>query len=376
MAGWIQTAREALEASTRRRRRLLAATALALPAGLGGGLAAGVDAHASPFPCVLPVQCPTSTQTQPQTTTSTTASTGTQSTAPTASTPAPTAPPAAPGAEYDGHDGTRTYSEIVVAKNGGRLSGFDFLFRRGRCSDGSAYGSAFGRGIPRGGTIGPGELASFSSSDRRAWTFNKAGRRVNGDERVHFSARFSGDRVSGTLTDMFSSRRLRCSSGAVPYVAYRDGSANAPMHDQTVGTGAYTGSVTEQYPAGPGASPRHAFTSSVFLPWRVLTLVQFDWDLFCGGGRMFKQSSVFTFLPIRYRQGVSPSFGTSGHGVTRFPSGVRGYWRYTVDGSLIATATNYAMQGQLQYDISFFRGRALLNDCFQDAYFTGRGPSR
>src|ERR1700722_14060350 len=100
----------------------VAATATSAPA--VGDTSSG---HPRDLPCGLPFPCPAPPPPQ---------SSPSPSSSP---APAPPTPLAYGGAAYDGHAGTRFYSELGVAPSGRSLAGYEFVFRRGRCSDGRTY---------------------------------------------------------------------------------------------------------------------------------------------------------------------------------------------------------------------------------------------
>lgn len=279
----------------------------------------------------------------------------------------PPPPPAlaVAGAQYDGHDGTLTYAELDVASTGTRLARFSFGFRRGRCSDGGRYDNGGGAGeIASGATIDASGHASYSRLFRRAFSFTRTGRRVTGRETISFVVTFAGDRATGTLHDAFSARRLKCSSGPVGFVVYRDGTAGAPLRTPAIDTGSYRGA------ARGGSTP---FSALVFLPWQVVSTFKLSWRGSCRTGAAVRGTPTFSMLPLRGER-----FGSSGSATQRFAHGLYGRSHYRLSGSFyhLAGDSFYRVRASWRYSVRIYRAGSLVDTCSSSPpALAGVGPA-
>jgi hypothetical protein len=217
------------------------------------------------------------------------------------------------GARYDGRSSNWSYSATIFVAS--RLTGksrFFVGFRQGRCSDGGAYnGFDFSR-VRQGFTIKASGGAAFTRRYSRAFFFTRRGKRVWGSERFSVLMQFSGNTVSGVLTDTFRSRHLRCSSGPVSFTAWRDGTPQAPLNTSYASTGRYAGR----------SSYGDSMAMNVFLPLGVITRLRitFKAGLSCTGGLSVRRPVTFTFTGISI---TGTSFSFHGHNTV---SG--GGWHY------------------------------------------------
>ena len=291
--------------------------------------------------------------------------------------PAPPTPAAYGGSAYDGHDGTRVYSELGVAPSGGGLAGFEFVFHRGRCSDGETDNDGIGMALTGQAQLDGQGRVSYSHLFRRAYTFDRAGRRVNGHEFVQFNATFQGQQANGVFSDRFTSRRMSCHSGQVSFVVYRDGTPQAPLQNDSVATGTYRGPEQQEYAPGAHPPPRR-FKLVVFLPWDLAKLV-LPWDLICGN-RLFEQRYVFASLPIVRQGALGPGFALQRHGTVRLKHGVIGRWSSSLRTLFQAAQSGfnrrtYSVWGHFSFVVRYFQGRAQVGGCDQSLGFSGNGPS-
>jgi hypothetical protein len=309
-------------------------------------LAVPALAHASPELCGLPLlpACPVPPPVPPPAPTTPTTTT------PTAA-PTTTPPLVDAGAQYDGRDRFHSYAVIGVSKDGYRLSAFDLGFVHGSCSNHDRYYSEFGDSIGHGAVIDAAGRVSYTSGFKSNATFITArGKLVKGREEVSFTIRFSAGRLDGTLHDTFRSATLRCSSGPVAFAAYPAGSAQAPLHDATTGTGRYTGQAS-----GNGG----AFSLRMFLPLRWITSLRVGWEAFCRNGYTFRSTSTLYLLPVT---GSRFSLHTAGL-VRADRHGLYERFRVRLTGRFFAQGAYYAVAGTWEWSDGVYRSGRRLGAC-------------
>gem|GEM_PF-6292413 len=254
------------------------------------------------------------------------------------------------GATYDGHQGT-TYSDLVVSRDGSRLRGFEFQFKSGSCSDGGKYGSDIAEQISSGAHIDAKGRATYDHRYGNAYWYTRHGKRVTGSERVSFSVRFAGDKVAGTLRDQFDSSHLHCSSKSMEFVAYRDGTPQAPVRTDQVETGKYHGAARN------GGTP---FSSDVYVPWSLVNQFNVSWKARCRNRGSLGGGFVFGSLPITHND-----FQRSGSDKFTLKGGYRGRERYRLSGHFFRRQGDptYRVSGSWDYTAWIYKGSRQVTTC-------------
>jgi hypothetical protein len=247
------------------------------------------------------------------------------------------------------------------------LSSALFVFKRGHCSDGAPYANGISLTVKRGAAIDAHGAVSYQQTARGSAT-TKLGVQVAGREQMTISARFAGGQATGTFSDRFSSRKLKCVSDPLPFTAYLDGTSGAPVYNAWATTGHYIGIATDRRVVGKRKPSKRPFTLQVFLPWGVVTQVKFQWNLVCGTHSL-RESSTFGFLPI---SGGS-RFQTVGRGVDSLSGGVRGRWKYLLSGRFARAGRTYSVRGRFSYTVDYVQGKQRLSSCAQTAELVGKG---
>lgn len=192
---------------------------------------------------------------------------------------------------YDGRDGSVSYlASVFIARRAGVKSTFVIAFEQGRCSDGGVYGGTDGPYSRQGVKVTPSGVAAFRGYYRTAYWFTRTGRRVWGSERFDVLMHVTSTLVSGVLTDRFTSRRLRCSSGPVTFTAWRDGTPEAPFDTAYATTGRYSGK----------SDYGDSMSMNVFLPLGVATRIRvvLRTGQFCSGQIHATGPAVFIFTDV------------------------------------------------------------------------------
>ena len=266
---------------------------------------------------------------------------------------------------YDGHAGTHWYAEVVVASSGTRFRAFSFDYTHGSCSDGRRFSSGES-GLVRSGPISATGRISYSRRYRRAFEFDRRGRRINGTERLTFAARFSGTHLTGVLHDTFRGRGLRCASGPLAFSADLDGTGNAPLQTAYATTGSYSG-------IDPLGKP---VVLRTFLPWGLITrftIISHLGD--CTGGLSVHGNDHWTlyFIPLR-----GHSFRFSGQNTTR-AGGFVARHHLALAGAMDVISgdpTTYGAHGVWSDTARIYRGGRRVATCTTGRYpFDLQGPS-
>lgn len=238
------------------------------------------------------------------------------------------------GARYDGRANNWNYAASVFPHRAPRKSQFAISFRQGRCSDGAAYS---GEDFPlkrQGFSISATGAGVFHGYYAHAFALDKHGRRAVGSERFTARLQFVGDTVVGVLTDVFTSRRLRCSSGPVSFAAWRDGTPQAPLNTSQGTTGRYRGR----------SAYGDRMSMQVFMPLRMVTklTVTFRAGAPCSGAIHATGANTFTFRDIPIN---GSSFGLRGH-YSYVYRGVRYRERYSITANPVRAPTwNFVVTG-------------------------------
>jgi len=291
-------------------------------------------------------------------------------------TPCPTPPPPPPhkppkpkpgpraqgGATYDGHQG-KTYSELVVTRSAGRVARYEFAFHHGTCSDGGAYASDISAKIPRGANIDEQGRASYSAKYANSFTYTRAGKRVNGVERIDFVVHFSKDKVQGTVQDHFSSSTLHCSSGSISFVSYRDGTRGAPLRTGQVETGRYQGAQPN------GKTP---FSLKVYLPWQMVNPFRITWVAKCRNGGSLNGNYPFYSLTISHNR-----FSASGSDQFTLKGGYRGHEQYRASGHFFRVHGDptYRVRVNWVYTAHIYKGSRQVTTCPMSVTDNGVGKA-
>ena len=258
-----------------------------------GVLAGGTEARAESVPCGIlypcpPTTAPATTSTTPATTTASTGTGGSSSTT-TKSNGSPTEPTGRllPGSAFVGRAGGFSYIWAVsVAPSGRSLRGFSVQLRHGHCSDGGRYFTVVEVGSGSW-PISSDYAATIGFHARHAYTYDRAGGRIDGQEWTRLHVVFAGNRVIGSVEDHFHSARLSCSSGLMHIRGNRVGSTAAPIATRAVVTGTYS-----------GKSPDGPWRFRVYLPLSMVVSLTYHWRLHCPNGKVFGGVSTFYDIPL------------------------------------------------------------------------------
>jgi hypothetical protein len=271
--------------------------------------------------------------------------------------PPSSARPVHAGAQYDGHAAGRWRVTLNVARDGTRLSAFQFVLTGGRCGDGGPYASNSRGRIQDVAVIDSSGHGSYTRVFARAYSFTRRGVRVTGREQVSFSFRFEGDRVQGVLRDRFGSKRLSCANSAVAFTAYRDGTEFAPLATNSAATGRYAGT----------SNRTDRIAMQVFLPQDLIVSFSVAFrPTVCTGGLSVRGKARFTFYDMvirhdRFRADRSGFY--SGSSGDRYAAHLSGVLYKRADG-------RYFARGTWRYTDSAYRGTLKLGAC------TTRSPDR
>lgn len=278
---------------------------------------------------------------------------------------------AAPGASYYGHSSAGTYARLVVSGDGTGLAQYSFVFQQGRCSDGRKFASSLGGGVSGGGQIGAAGAARYSTQHRSTQPAARGGGQIDGVEHLSVTVQFNGDTAAGTLRDAFSSRRLRCSSGPVAFTVARVGTGTVRLSSQLGTTGLYVGKATAI------GSPAHPFSVRLVMPWRVVTSVQFAWDLPCEG-KTFHEHTAYYMLPLKFSHKYdSLTFGVNTHGVANYAHNNSAHWKFSLDGEFWEPYPHrYEFDGTMSYQVDFDHGRTYTGTCIQSVSLKGNTRAR
>jgi hypothetical protein len=295
--------------------------------------------------------------------------------APTTSTAAPPPPPTAPivdaGAWYDGHHAARVYASLLVSTDAKRLGFVVFDIDHGRCSDGKSFQTAVELRSSKGAVIGGDGHVSYHHVAGYSAFVTARGQRIHGVQRTDVSATFTRDSASGDVDVSFRAKSIHCSTGAVPFRVYREGTAEAPLHDYKFATGNYRGQLENE------STSKQPISMSVFLPWSLITVMRFKWELDCPG-RVYDETSTFTFVPIR--EGTY-DFRERQRGVVKLRQGMRADWSYLLFGQGLGTVvsptgpgSHYIAGGDWGYQVQYTHGGSVLATCSGSATFIANGP--
>jgi len=264
------------------------------------------------------------------------------------------------------------YASLRVSKDAKRIVQLVFDITRGRCSGGRQYRANVDLRLTDGAGIGVDGHATYAHVIRDSRFITATGRRIRGPERIALSSVFTGDSASGTVDVSFRTHRVRCSTGTIGFRAYREGSAGAPLHDYKFATGSYHGHLQDS------SGRKQALSLELFLPWGLIELMRFRWELDCLT-RTFNEQSTFETVPIR--EGEFQDFRVGGHGVIKLRHGIRAHWSYKLTGQGLGVAESsfwrgwrYLLGGSWGYDVQYTRAGQLLADCNQNATYIATGP--
>lgn len=320
-------------------------------------LAAATNAGASargraPLACLPVLPC-----TAPTTTTSTTSS--------------PTVPPpptADPGSWYDAHHNGELYASLRVSEDAKRIVELEFILEHGRCSGDHLFLSNVLLRPSSGASIDSAGRVSYVHLDPHTSFGTIGGRRIYGRQETKLSVTFAGTSASGTISVSFRSRDVRCSTGTMPFQAYREGSAGAPLSDSSLGTGSYRGEFQQ---TSGGDEP---FSMDVFLPWDVIEVLRFKWQLDCPD-HAYNEQSTFQFIPIK-----KDGWYYAASGKAKFRHGIRARWSYQLSGSGLGVLEGdwkgwrYNVYGTWSYQVQYTRRGVLLETCSQSGNMNAVGP--
>lgn len=268
-----------------------------------------------------------------------------------------------PGARYDGRLPRDLRSFVQVAEDATRLKRYELLLDT-RCNDGQRIAVAID--ASEGGQMPIDPSGRFAFAKRRSGKFpNRRGRLVRGVVTDSASGQFSasGESVIGTTSYRFSSRRLKCSSGAIPYTLYLDGTAGAPFRTGALATGDYAmrGSRGLRF-RGP---------IRVFGPSETLSRFRYTWYARCAdGSRIGFHEHLLRAALVRGRM-----VATRAHRF-RLPGGISGRYksrlsmRFSFNGA-------YIVGGRFSVSVSI-RAKRSIRCRLRNARFTGRslgGPA-
>jgi hypothetical protein len=218
--------------------------------------AARGSAHAEPLVCTILTPCPPPPA---------------NPTPPAPAQPVSQPPTADAGARYDGFRVPGWRAEFTVSRNGSSVREYAIGFTEGHCSNGMRFTSGNVARIADG--IAHDGQASGSRHFARAYILSPSGKRIDGHETMSFNLQFAGDRLDGSFHDLFIASHLRCSSGWVPFTAYRDGTPQAPLIGKLVDTGVYR--TTAHIGFGD------PMTMHVYLPQQDVASMTVTWFLDC-----------------------------------------------------------------------------------------------
>jgi hypothetical protein len=207
----------------------------------------------------------------------------------------------------------------------------------------------------------------FAFAERIRDTFpDRRNRQVSGSATYSFSGRFSasGESVTGTASISFSSRKLKCSSGVVPFTLHLDGTRGAPFRNTWLATG--------NYAMSPSRGIRFRGPMRVFGPSEQASRFRLSWRAPCrvGGSIGFHEHVT----RITLVGGVARDTHTQ---TWRAPGGIRGRYRvrwglrFSFDGA-------YVVRGNWSVSV-LLRGPRRSTRCeLRNARFSGRflgGPA-
>jgi hypothetical protein len=283
-------------------------------------------------------------------------------------------PTADAGARYDGFRVPGWRAEFTVSRNGSSVREYAIGFTEGHCSNGMRFTSGNVARIADG--IAHDGQASGSRHFARAYILSPSGKRIDGHETMSFNLQFAGDRLDGSFHDLFIASHLRCSSGWVPFTAYRDGTPQAPLIGKLVDTGVYR--TTAHIGFGD------PMTMHVYLPQQDVASMTVTRFLDCHIGNTRRFVWRFFNLPIHYRGGRA-TFGIGGHGTARPGHGViaRFHWkltgRFTHEGDYQRQEGWYGVAVGLEYVVNVYRDGVRVNSCNAGYPYsggsTGVGPN-
>lgn len=243
---------------------------------------------------------------------------------------------------------TRTYAELGVSTDGKQLSEFAFSFHSGKCSDGKPFTSEGGAKIDAAAPIGSTGDASYSRLFEHAWEPDRAGKRIAGHERFTFSATFDGTDVSGKLRDSFKASKLRCTSGPIKFVAYRDGTPQAPLSTPQVTSATYTGSTSN------GAD---RIAAKTLVPWGLVTSATVTFKAGCTGGGTVGASLSLGSAPLQ-----GDRFKIRGGGSSSFGHGFAGRTRYALTGNFFSDGV-YRVKLKWSYTATIYLAGREVDRC-------------
>ena len=269
-----------------------------------------------------------------------------------------------PGGRYDGRLPQASRSFVQVAEDGTQLRRYQ-LDLATRCSDGQRFGVIID--VHEGGQMRIDPSGRFAFAIRRSGKFpNRRGRMVRGVVTDSASGQFSasGESVTGTTSYKFTSRTLRCSSGAIPYTLHLDGTAGAPFRTGALATGDYAMSGSR------GLSFRGPLR--VFGPSETLSRFRYTWYAPCEqGSRIGFHEHVVRDELVR---GHTTSTGTHRF---RLPGGIPGRYRWRLSMRFSFNGA-YIVRGRFSVSVSV-RGKRGTDRCrLRNARFSGRflsGPA-
>jgi hypothetical protein len=151
---------------------------------------------------------------------------------------------------------------------------------------------------------------SFTFAKRGASRFpNRRDRLIRGSEAISYSGRFSasGESVTGTISVALDSRTRKCSSGAVPYTLYLDGTAGAPFRNGVVATGTYVVSTSRGI--------RFRRPTRAFAPAEEVSHFRLTWRAPCRAGGSISFHEHLSRIPLvggRARDTIARSSASPG----------------------------------------------------------------
>lgn len=269
-----------------------------------------------------------------------------------------------PGGRYDGRLPHDSRSFVQVAEDGTQLRRYELVLAT-RCNDGQRIGMVID--ASEGGQMPIDPSGRFAFAKRRSGKFpNRRGRLVRGVVTDSASGQFSasGESVTGTTSYKFTSRTLRCSSGAIPYTLYLDGTAGAPFRTGALATGDYAMGGSR------GLSFRGAIR--VFGPSETLSRFRYTWYAPC------EQGSRIGFHEHLVRDELVRGHTTSTHTHRfRLPGGISGRYRSRLSMRFSFNGA-YIVRGRFSVSVSI-RGTRGTDRCrLRNARFSGRflgGPA-
>ena len=278
--------------------------------------------------------------------------------------PAVSAEQPAPGARYDGtnQSGDRVY--VRVRADAAALAAYD-VGSRMTCSDGKRRYLGLGsRGEPTVLVASDGSFQNIPVAG--SFTYPNG---LKGQAKTSFQGQFTAkDVATGTVTNTFTSKRVKCSSPPVPWTAYRDGTAQAPFRNAFMATGSYQA-------AGKGISFKQLETLA---PARRITKLKFKWTVACASGREYRNTE--TYDPGELNRAGDTAVDLPGRNKFRLRGGyvVSERFRLQIGFKQSLNPAFYGVSGQFKMNATFRRRGKVVDSCRGTRKFSGRfvsGPA-